>query len=154
MRVVSNTSPLIFLSKINALDLLPQCFDSISIPAAVSNELNGLRLPDYISARDVSELGACYVKGAIGHLHAGELEAIVLMQEINADMILLDDLSARNKAKRLDLPVMGTAGVLKLANAQGVLSANQTIAYYDELVENHGLYLSKKILQKLKATLC
>ncbi len=30
MNVVSNTSPIIFLSKIKALDLLPQCFEHFS----------------------------------------------------------------------------------------------------------------------------
>lgn len=154
MKIVSNTSPLIFLWKIDALYLLPQCFNRVSIPVAVRDELKDLVLPDYITCQPISELGAHYVKGALGHLHAGELEAMVLMQEIRADMVLLDDLSARNKAKRLHLPIMGTAGVLKLANTQGLLSKNRTIEYYDELVEQHGLYLSPKILEQLKSTLC
>jgi predicted nucleic acid-binding protein len=34
----------------------------------------------------------------------------------------MDDLTARNKAKRLGLAVMGTAGILKLANAKQRLS--------------------------------
>ncbi len=37
MNVVSNTSPIIFLSKIEALDLLPQCFDKIFIPQVIEN---------------------------------------------------------------------------------------------------------------------
>jgi predicted nucleic acid-binding protein len=153
MNVVSNTSPLIFLSKLNAFDLLPQCFDQISIPVAVRHELKNLVLPDSILCHPISELGSYYVKGAIGHLHAGELEAIVLTQETRADMVLLDDLSARNKAKQLGLSIMGTAGVLKLANAQGILSKKRTIEYYDELIHEHGLYLSPKILTLLKSTL-
>jgi predicted nucleic acid-binding protein len=48
MNVVSNTSPIIFLSKIEALDLLPQCFDKIFIPQAVVEELRDLSSPDYI----------------------------------------------------------------------------------------------------------
>ena len=77
MNVVSNTSPLIFLSKIEALELLDICF----------------------------------------------------------------------------VDVMGTVGVLKLANAKKIISKNQTIAYYDALVNQHGLYLSAKILTLLKASL-
>jgi len=38
MNVVSNTSTIIFLSKIEALYLLPQCFDKIFIPQAVAKE--------------------------------------------------------------------------------------------------------------------
>jgi len=154
MNVVSNTSPLIFLSKIDALDLLALCFDSIAIPNAVDDELKEFTLPDFISRESISEFGSCFVQGAIGSLHAGELEAIVLAQEKKSDFVLLDDLSARNRAKRYGLQVMGTVGVLKLANTKGVASASQTGEYYDELIGKHGLYLSEKILSHLKNTLC
>ena len=153
MRIVSNTSPLIFLSKIDALKLLDDCFDSITIPIAVEAELKELSLPHYIQRQAVSELGSYYVKGAIGNLHIGELEAMVLAQEIKADYVLLDDLGARKKAIRQRLNVMGTLGVLKLANAKKIISKNQTTAYYDALVNQHGLYLSAKILTLLKASL-
>ena len=153
MNVVSNTSPLIFLSKIEALELLDVCFDSITIPIAVESELKELALPSYIQRQALSELGSYYVKGAIGNLHIGELEAMVLAQEIKADYVLLDDLGARKKAIRQGLNVMGTLGVLKLANAKKIISKNQTTAYYDALVNQHGLYLSAKILSLLKASL-
>lgn len=44
MRIVSNTSPLIFLSKLGAFDLLALCFDNISIPQAVQEELGEFTL--------------------------------------------------------------------------------------------------------------
>lgn len=153
MKVVSNTSPLIFLSKIDALKLLDDCFESITIPLAVEAELKELGLPQYIQRQAISELGSYYVKGAIGSLHIGELEAIVLTQEIKADYVLLDDLSARKKAVRQGLKIMGTVGVLKLANSKKILSAKQTAKYYDALVNQHGLYLSGKIIKLLKASL-
>ena len=78
---------------------------------------------------------------------------MVLAQEIKADYVLLDDLGARKKAIRQGLNVMGTLGVLKLANAKKIISKNQTTAYYDALVNQHGLYLSAKILSLLKASL-
>jgi len=45
MDVVSNTSPLIFLSKIDGLDFLASCFDNVIIPKAVNDELKELILP-------------------------------------------------------------------------------------------------------------
>ncbi len=48
MKVVSNTSPLIFLSKLDALELLAECFSSVSIPNAVIDELKGLVPPEFI----------------------------------------------------------------------------------------------------------
>ncbi len=153
MKVISNTSPLIFLSKLDALTIVQQCFETIIIPKAVETELKGLVLPEFIVSKSISNSGAAFVQGALGRLHTGELEAIMLAEETKADLILLDDLAARNMAKRLDLTVMGTVGVLKLANSKSILSASETLAYYDELIEKHGLYLSPKILKKLKETL-
>ena len=93
------------------------------------------------------------MKGALGNLHLGELEAIVLAQESKADFVLLDDRAARNKAVRSGLSVMGTVGVLKLANARGLLSVSETSEYYDLLVNQHGLFLSDHILAEVKDSL-
>ena len=49
MIVVSNASPVIFLSKLGALDLLAQCFDEVHIPEAVKTEIGDVVLPDYLS---------------------------------------------------------------------------------------------------------
>lgn len=109
--------------------------------------------PDFVIRKTISEFGNSYIEGALGNLHRGELEAIVLAQETKADLILLDDLLARNKAKRSGLNVMGTVGVLKLANSKGLLTAKETSDYYDLLINDHGLFLSHKILQQLKSSL-
>ena len=65
----------------------------------------------------------------------------------------MDDLTARNKAKRLGLTVMGTVGVLKLANAKGLISSLQASRYLDLLVSKHGLYIADNILKQLKESL-
>ena len=152
MRVVSNTSPLIFLSKLGALDLLSLCFDSISIPLAVEEELGEFTLPAFVGVTRISPFGSRLVDGMIGNLHRGELEVMVLAQESSADLVLLDDLAARNKAKRrFGLKIMGTVGVVQLAYTKGHLSRSQAHDYYDELVLQHGLYLSPEILSHLKS---
>jgi predicted nucleic acid-binding protein len=46
-------------------------------------------------------------------LGRGEAETIVLASELKADIVLLDDSKARRTARKLDLKVMGTLGVLK-----------------------------------------
>ncbi|MDA3895647.1 MAG: hypothetical protein PF482_05815 [Desulfobacteraceae bacterium] len=85
--VVSNTSPLIFLEKIDSLDLLKSCFRSVYISEGVKNEWGIISIPSFISVHSLSEFGKSYVKGAIGRLHKGELEAIQSAIELNCKVI-------------------------------------------------------------------
>ena len=114
--VVSNTSPLIFLEKIDCLPLLKKCFNTISIPERVKVEWGETHIPDYISIRPVSESGMGYVMGALGRLHQGELETTQLALELNCKIVLLDDLLAMQFAERKDLVPLGVLGILKLAH--------------------------------------
>lgn len=153
MNVVSNTSPIIFLSKIGALDLLPQCFDKIFIPQAVAKELRDLSSPDYIECSEISTAGANFVLGALDsmcNLHAGELEAMVLAQEIQADYVIMDDRLARRKAQSKGLKTIGTIGVLLLAHQQLFISTSKIEVYLTALTQTHGMYLSPQILKEVE----
>ncbi|SMF96801.1 protein of unknown function [Methylomagnum ishizawai] len=153
MKVVSNTSPIIFLSKLRKLELLSECFGEVAIPQAVGHELgNGISLPG-INVLPVSTGGQQFVEGALGRLHRGELEAMILARETRADYVLLDDLLARRKAQRLGLQTMGTIGIIILAHRQGRVTGEAAMAWLDELIHRHGLYLSDEILNQVKAAL-
>ena len=56
MRFVSNTSPLLFLSKIDGLHLLHACFSEIYVPPAVIEETRGIKLTEQIRNRIEKEL--------------------------------------------------------------------------------------------------
>jgi len=150
VKIVLNTSPVIFLSKIESLDFLVDCVDEVYIPKAVVDELCEYKLPSFIQVRRLSITGAAYVSGALGRLHQGELEAIVLAQEIAADYVVLDDLLARRKAQRLGLSVIGTLGLLLLLEKRSVLSAEEVWQKIQELTRYHGMYLAPQILQQIK----
>ncbi|MCX7085914.1 MAG: hypothetical protein NTY69_10305 [Methylococcales bacterium] len=98
MKIVLNTSPIIFLSKIDTLKHLTDCIDEVYVSSGVVEELNGYILPSFINVQSISRESQAYVKGALGQLHNGELEAMMLAQEIGADYVVLDDLLARRKA--------------------------------------------------------
>jgi predicted nucleic acid-binding protein len=153
MKIVLNTSPVIFLGKINCLHLLENCVDSVFVPQNVVQELGDESLPPFINIKSLSMIGTAYVKGAIARLHEGELSVIVLAQELNADYVILDDLLARQKAQRLGLNVMGTLGLLLLMEKRQLLSNSEVWQLIAELTQRHGMYLSANILQQLRATL-
>jgi predicted nucleic acid-binding protein len=150
VKIVLNTSPIIFLSKIDCLILLDDCIDEIYAPEEVINELQEYTPPTFIKVGTLSDIGKAYVQGALGRLHQGELEAIVLAREIAADYVVLDDLLARRKAQRLEINVIGTIGLLLLLEKRGLLNAEQTWQKIHKLTEQHGLYLSAPLLQQIK----
>ena len=123
--VVSNTGPLIALATIGRFDLLRKLFGEILIPPAVhaeildENTVNAVTAADWIMVRTAQDEIA--VQLLRGELDAGESEAIVLAREVNADLLLIDDRSARRRADTIELPTIGTLGVLLLARIEGLI---------------------------------
>lgn len=150
MKIVLNTSPIIFLGKIACLPLLTDCFAEIYVPQGVVDELRDYALPASIKVRSLSTVAAAYVQGALGRLHQGELEAIMLAQELSAEYVILDDLLARRKAQRLGIAVIGTLGVLLLLEKRGLLTVDATWLKIKELTDQHGLYVAQHLLQQIK----
>ena len=125
VRVVSNTGPLIALATIGQFDLLPRLFGEVLIPPAVraeildQNTMNAVTAADWIMVRTArDEIAVRLLKG---ELDAGESEAIVLARELNADLLLIDDRSARRRAGAIELSTIGTLGVLLLAKEKGLI---------------------------------
>ncbi|MGZ8223442.1 MAG: DUF3368 domain-containing protein [Methylobacter sp.] len=132
--------------------MLADVSDEIYTPTAVFNELHEYTPPSFIEVVTVSVTGAAYVQGALGRLHQGELEAIILAQEIMADYVVLDDLLARRKAHSLAIDVIGTVGLLLLLEKRKLLSAEQTWQKLQQFTEQHGMYLAP-LLQQIKIRL-
>ena len=120
------------------------------IPEALLQEIGEVTLPSSIQVTAISEFGKYYVAGTFGVLHVGELEAIRLAEELNIALIILDDARARSRAKRQGLPVIGTIGILQLAQVKGLLSHSIFVAHLDALVNQHGMWLSTKMLEYLQ----
>ena len=128
MKIVSNSSVLIALGAIGQLELIPQRFPGgILIPDAVWNEvvetgrgLSGseeVEAASWITKRSIADRHLFLLLSA--ELDYGESEAIALCAEENADMILLDEKAARQKARRMGLTVLGTVGILIWAKRNG-----------------------------------
>jgi predicted nucleic acid-binding protein len=149
--VVVNTTPLIALSYLGRLDLLKTLYGKIVIPDAVYRELSVKE--DSVCKRFVDEsldwICIKKIKNEMAkamyktQLHEGEVEVMILAQEINADVVVIDDANAKKHAKYLGLPVTGTLGVLIKAKREGYLSEIKPLL--QQLLENN-IYISDKII--------
>ncbi len=137
MKIVTNSTPLIELSKINQLDLLRKVYGAICIPEEVYIEVvvEGTGKPgaaevkaaEWIYCQSVSDKSQIRVLQGQRSLHLGECATIVLAQEIDADQVILDDNAARREAIARRLPVIGTVGVLLVAKIQRIIPAVKPI---------------------------
>jgi predicted nucleic acid-binding protein len=64
----------------------------------------------------------------LAHLGAGEREAILLAQEVRAEVLLMDEQDGRQAARSRGLTVTGTLGVLERAAERGLLDLPNTLA--------------------------
>jgi predicted nucleic acid-binding protein len=112
MIVVSDTTAVTTLLKAGMEGLLPALFDNVTIPQAVWNELMVFhaQLPNLCPASSGSPAGQLLPQTV--SLGRGEAEAITLAKEIEADLLLSDDLKGRGIAASLNIKCTGLLGVL------------------------------------------
>ena len=130
MKIVSNSTPLIALSRINELDLLHIIFGTIIVPGAVYDEVvsEGSGRPGVKEVASASWIIRKEVQNRLAvsmlqvDLDRGEAEAVVLAKEMGADYLLLDEKKARRVARNSEIRIMGTVGVLGLAVKKGLIS--------------------------------
>lgn len=118
--VVADSSALIIYERINRLDILQSVYDTLIVPPAVVREVfHTHALPDWIHEQRLTAMVASRIVAA--RLGDGEREAIALALELNASLLLLDDLPARHLAQELGIKILGSAGVLVTAKEKGVI---------------------------------
>lgn len=145
-KVIVNTTPLIALAGIGHLDLLHKLYSEITIPKAVYLEIISEPARSLVSASKwikVETVSGTVLKSAFSsRLHAGEIEMIMLAQEVDADLLIMDDNAAKKTAKYLGLTVTGTMGVLLRAKREGLI---QEVKPLLEGLINDGLYVSPTV---------
>lgn len=128
MIAVADTSPVCYLILIDEVDLLAKLFHQVLVPPAVIAELlhedapDAVRgwaasLPPWISVQENLVLSTVGME----KLQPGVQGAILLAEAASADVILLDEKSARRVAADRGLRMTGTLGVLGEAAARGLV---------------------------------
>ena len=148
-RVVVNSTPLIALTKAGQLELLRRMYGNIIIPEAVFREVTE---KDDIAAQGIQAsldwIEICRVDPSAdrrmyrARLHDGEVEVMLLAQEIQADVVIIDDGAARRTAEYLGLPLTGTLGVVIRAKQMGLLEAVIPVV---QSMEQNGMYFSEAL---------
>ena len=158
MIVVSDTTPLISLLKINSLNILEKLFGKVLIPQAVFDELTvderfkleaeQIMSNKFVSVKPVSNVASVSILKRATGLDQGESEAIVLTDELKADLLLIDEAKGRTVSNQMGLKIMGTIGILMVAYEEQVLTADEVRECVDGL-QRAGRHIGQRHYQML-----
>jgi predicted nucleic acid-binding protein len=137
--VIADTSCLIALSKIEAIELLKELYEEVYITKEIALEF-GEKIPEWIKIENVKNKK--YQQLLDLYLDLGEASAIALALEKVDVLLILDDLKGRKESERLGFRITGTLGVLFKAKKVGLIT--ELKSYIEEL-KVVGFRLSPKI---------
>ena len=121
--VVSDTSPINYLCRIGAADVLPTIFATVLIPLTVLAELRHPRAPQPLAAWLAQMPDWVIVRPPLKWLSglgldAGETEAISLALELHISAIVMDERRGRLAAEKRGISTVGTLNIqIRAGNA-------------------------------------
>ncbi len=131
MTVIADATPLIYLAAIGKFELLRVLYGRSVSPCAVSHHvvIPGAGRPGaaetagaaWVDRRAVSD--PAKVTGLGTHLDSGESEAIVLAEELHADLVVMDETAGRCVLAGRGIAFIGTVGILMQAKRRGLIAA-------------------------------
>jgi len=153
MIIVSDTTPVISLLKIKRLDLLQKLFGEVLIPNAVYDELTTDKrfegeakeviYASYIKSAPVSNPESVRILRLATGLDLGESEAIVLTDELKADILLMDEAKGRAISGKMGITVMGTVGLLISAYEDKMLTSEEARKCID-ILQKSGRHIGER----------
>ena len=145
MIVVSNSSPLIALSRIDQLQILKGLFGRVYIPDTVYQEtvtncgIISQRSRISQATNEFIEVVQPKVRYAFSrNLGAGEQGVLNLSMEKQAQLVLIDDKRDRHEAQELGLIPAFTTDILKKAECQHLITSYQQVV---KELQEVGIYL-------------
>ncbi len=153
--IVSDSSPLIYLTRLGRFHILRELYGTVLIPEAVWEEVafEGVYRPEGANLRsaldekwliiaDTMDIGP-ELEG-LEDLGWGEQQAIRLARSLQA-LLIIDEANGRARAKQLGVHVSGTVGVLAEAKLRGLIPSIRP--ELDRLLQETNFRLSSKVYQ-------
>jgi predicted nucleic acid-binding protein len=150
--IVSDASPLIALSRIGYLQLLPTLYTRILIPPAVREDASrrGVSASDldgasWLTLRAPRDAALVDELRHVEPLDLGESEAIALAAELGMRLIL-DERHGARVARTRGIPVFGVAHVIVEAARAGLIAIDEVEPLLRRMVAST-FWLSERIIQ-------
>lgn len=147
MIVVADTSPILNLERIGRLELLPALYVQVLAPERVFLELSAsepFQKHSWLTIRAVEDKEA--VAELLRTLDAGESEAIVLAQEVGAELLLIDERMGRRIATERGLVITGLVGVIIEAKRRGLVEEAGPII--TQLVQESRFWVDRSLIRQ------
>jgi predicted nucleic acid-binding protein len=151
--VIADAGPVIALSRIGLLPLLPQSFSSIVITETVRDELlTGsfagqveiqTALQTWLQAKQVSTQQLALANSS---LDPGERSSIALCLQLPGSLLIVDDMQGRKEAQALGLAFTGLVGVMLRAHQRGLLPKLQRAF---ESLKQCNYFLSERLIEQV-----
>lgn len=154
MIIVSDTSPVTNLIRVDHLFILQQLFRKLIIPKAVYEELCEIPAQQKIIGEQnwitIAPVINSELMSRLEHqLDKGEAESIALAIQLQADYLLIDEMKGRHIAEEMGLKIVGLLGILVKAKQENVIVLVKPIL--ERLIEEAGfrihISLYKRILE-------
>ena len=162
MSVVSNSSPLISLGKLDMLFLLKKLYERVIILQAVYEEVVVRGSKE--GRKDAFQVASLIKRGIIcienididedvlnKTLGRGEIETIIYASRKSADLVLIDDLPARIEARKRNLKVKGTIGILYEAYRKNILDWYGFQGVIQEIISRKDIWIHENLCKAVLA---
>ena len=146
--IIGDSSALIALSVVDKLELLEELYTNLYMPQAVFDEVTQVGRPQSDKLRRFLQSRVKVVELNLTKLGLGlgELEAITLYKELDAEVLLIDDNRAKKYAILNDVKVIGSLGVLIKAKEESYIEQVKPLV---EAIMKSEVYISDKLMLKV-----
>lgn len=141
--VVTDSTALIGLERIQRLDLLPAVFPRVTAPPAVAGEFG--QRPGWLAVPGPVDVPKA-LRVLRNRLDRGETEVIALALTLPDCAVLLDERRGRQVARRMGLETIGTLGLLLLAKQRGLVPVVEPLL---DALASAGFYFSDALREEV-----